>query len=513
MKKILLLIFIVTAFYSRLKAQDSFIIYNGEGEKALLSSAKTPDDFLKLAISSELGDGEAQIVYTKFLQQVKDLKLESSPGQVTEKRLNQIYQLVHNAFLKEYNPGAYFGDAIVNGQYQCISASVLYAYILEILGVPYQIKQMPAHVYVVADPDSYKVQFETIDKAKGFYVIDDQSKLKEINELIKAGFMEHNYAVSVGVERAFDDFFYAKQDITLKEAVGLLYYNRALQEMQGEKMNEAYSDICKSDILFPDKKNEFLKYILMSGMVGSFKYDEFRDWEALVQMANRKNATDDTKNFLASQFGNFINVKLLNEGKKDKVDEVFNYLNANVIDTVLKTDLREKYYYTNTHYAYLTNNYSQALFYAEHAYMVNPNNPLISSTFIDMLYQKLNEQNGSVQNIAMLNVYSSKYPDLQKNARFKAMYIYNYAFLCRIGFDTQNAANGEKYFKLLLEQLTTYTDHTNNSDMQIANAFGDASIYYFKKFGRQKAIAILNIGLKYVPDNELLLRKLQADSK
>ncbi|SDT46152.1 hypothetical protein SAMN05216490_3569 [Mucilaginibacter mallensis] len=510
MKKILLLFFTLIIFYAQLKAQDSFILYNGDDEKALLTSAKTPDDFIKLSISSELNDGEAQIVYTKFMQEVKDLKLESISTQNNDKRLNQIYELVHKTFLKEYNPAAYFGDAIVNGQYQSTSASVLYAYVLETLGIGYQIKQYPAHVFVIAEPGTFNIKFETADK---LYVIDTQTKLNEVNELIKTGYMEHSYAVNVGVERAFNDFFYSKEDVTFKEAVGLLYYNRALQEMQGEQFNSAYSDICKSDILFPDKKNAFLKHILMTSMIGNLKYDDLKDWQALTQLANEKNASDEVKNLLAGQFNNTINIKLLNEGKKDKVDAIFNYLNANIIDSALKTDIREKYYYNNAHYSYILNNYTEAFGYAEQAYVINPNNPLLTSSFIDMLIQKLNEQNGTPQNITLLNIYSTKYPLLQKNARFNALYIYNYAYLSSKGFATQDGITGEKYLKLLTDKLATYTEHTNNSDMQISNAFSQASMYYFRKSQKQKAIALLKTGLKYVPDSDILLRKLQADTQ
>jgi hypothetical protein len=72
---------------------------------------------------------------------------------------------------------------------------------------------------------------------------------------------------------------------------------------------------------------------------------------------------------------------------------------------------------------------------------------------------------------------------------------------------------GEKYMKLLMQELDTYPDHDKRCDVQIANLFGKASEYYFRKQGRQKSLAIINLGLKYEPDSAVLLRKQKINSQ
>jgi tetratricopeptide (TPR) repeat protein len=509
MKKALLFFFIITSVYFSVKAQD-FVTYSGNTERSLINSAQTPDDFIKLSLTSELNDDEYQVIYNKFIQDLKQLNLGSDADK-SEKHVRKVYQVIHDHFLKNYNPQAHFGDFIVNGDYQCVSASILYAYVLETLKIPYQIKQEFSHVYVIANPGTDNIQFETIDHLKLYYYFDDQAKQRNVNELIKAGYIDQSRAINVGTEQAFDDFFYSKTDISLKEAVGLLYFYRALTMMGGDATKEAYSDICKSDLLFPDRKNEFIKNNLLSSMITTFKYDDLEDWHALTHLVNNKYASDDVKKYLVFQFQNFTNNKLINAGQKDKVNEVFNYLRTSIIDTAVKRQVAETYFFDNAHYSYMMNDYSQALACLETAYSLNRNSPLITSDFVQMILHKYSGQATTAQNLGIFDKYMDGYPALKSNRAIISIYIYYMSSLCVTAFVTENGPAGEKYIQLLMHELDEHPDYDNSSHYVIGNAFARASMYYFKKQGKQKAVAVLNTGLKYAPDDEQLLRKLQAD--
>ena len=413
MKKTLLLFIAVVALYLPLKAQD-FVNYTGDTEKLLLNSAQTPDDFIKLSLASELNDSDGQFLYNRFVQDVKALGLETTPGDVSAKHLKKIYQVVQNHFLKTYDPHAHFGDMIISGGYNGVNASVLYAYFLETLKIPYQIKQLPGNVYVVANPGPDNMPYETVDKSKGFYVFDDQSKQQNVNDLVKQGYIEQSYAINVGTERAFDEFFYNKEEISFKEAVGLVYFNKAFEEMQTDKAKEAYSDIYKANILFPDKKNEFLENNMMLSMIGTLKYDDLADWRALTHLVNNKYATDDLKKYLEGQFNDFLINKLINAGQKDKVNELYTYLNSNIADTAVKKLVSQQYFFESAQYAYLTSDYTQALKSLEIAYSLNPNNPLIVSNFAQMILHKYSADGPTVQNLNGFNSYLDKYPLLKK---------------------------------------------------------------------------------------------------
>ncbi len=282
MIKNLLFLFVILILCHPIKAQEHFITYNNDAEKSLINNAKSPDDFIKLALVANMNEGDANATVSKLNEDIKQLNWESSANQKPEKRLKQLFQMVHATFLKKYEEKASFNQLFSDGEYQCVGASILYAYILDKFQVSYQVKELPTHVYVVAYPESYNILLETTDPAKGYFLPDAKSKENYVNALIKAKYLDEDYVKKVGIDQAFNEFFYSKTNIALKEAVGVLYYNKAVEELDAEKYNEAYSNIAKAQVLYPAKKNEFLETAIMEEMTKNFKFDDIKDWEGLT---------------------------------------------------------------------------------------------------------------------------------------------------------------------------------------------------------------------------------------
>jgi tetratricopeptide (TPR) repeat protein len=437
--------------------------------------------------------------------------LQSLVGDKSEHHLKKVYDALHERFFKKYNPAANFGDFIVNGEYNYLSASILYACVLENLSVPYQIIQYPAHVYVVANPGTDNIKFETIDPSSGVYFVNAQSKQKAVINFIKAGYLDQSYVIRVGVERAFDDFIYDKQEISLQEAVGILYFNRAMNEADAGMAAPAYSDVCKSDMLFPDKKNGYFKNSFLLAMTDSFKYNDMADWHALTTLVNAPNATDDLKRYLNGQFENFINEKLINAGQKDKVTEVYNYLHSNVKDTAIKKQVAKDYFFESAHYYVITNDYDQALDCMEVDYSLDPNNPLVTSDLTQIILTKYGNMPPTAPNLKLFDTYVEQHPALKNNLVIASIYEYFYGILGQMGYLTGNGLTGEKYLKLMEDELDTHPGNNNRYARAIAGLFAKASIYYFRKQQHQKAIEVLKAGLKYEPTDEELQRKLAAD--
>jgi hypothetical protein len=509
-KKLLVLILIV--FINRsLKAQEHFLIYNSDSEKSLLTSVQSPVDDIKLALVADLNDNDANTLLAKLNSDIKQLGWEATADQKTDKRLKTLFQKVHSTFLKKYDENAAFSKLFNTGEYQCVGASILYAYILEQCKIPYQIKETPTHVYVVAYPESYNILFETTDPTKGYFVPDDKSKANYIKQLVKSKYLDEVYVSKVGIDQAFNEFFYSKTSITLKEAVGLLYYNKAIEKMDADKASEAYSNISKAQILYPAKKNEFLKSQIMDQMIQNFKFNELKDWEGLTYSVNSKGATEDSKKYVEYQFNELIQSKLWKEGQKDKVVEVYNYLRTNLKDSTLESNIEENYLFESARYEYNSNRYPEALQYLDKAIIKSPNSLMVKSMMVDLIAVKMmDQQTGSARSIAWLDHNVARYPFLAANTVIRSAYLYNYTFLSYTAFSKEDAISGGKYMKLMMYELDTYKDHAVKNEIQIGNAFGRASEYYYRKQGKQKAMEILNTGLKYVPDNELLLRKIKV---
>jgi len=64
--------------------------------------------------------------------------------------------------------------------------------------------------------------------------------------------------------------------------------------------------------------------------------------------------------------------------------------------------------------------------------------------------------------------------------------------------------------QLVRNELDNLKPGIMKNDTQLADMFGKASEFYYRKQGKQKALQILNIGLKYFPNSEEINRKIKV---
>lgn len=509
-KKILFFLF-ACIIYNDARAQESFIIYNNDAERVLFKSANTSEDYIKLALVAEMSESEEQKIATHLSNDLKQIENELPNNQPPEKRLQKLLQILHSSFLKKYDEKALFNDVFNTGNYNSTDASILYAYILEQYHITYQIKEEPTRVYVLAYPATSNILLETIDPQKGYFAPDDNAKQNYINDLIKLKYLEENYVKDVGVERAFNDFFYNKGSITLKETVGLLYYNKAVQNFQLDKIDQAYSNILKATIFYPAKKCEFLQKAILLQKIQNLKFNELRDWQAITYASNNIYVNEETKKYLKFQFDDLVENKLWKEGKQESVDQAFNYLYLNLKDSTLKNSIEQTYYSEVGRYNLVANRYPEALQYLSKAIVKNPNNLLVKSMIMSVIVQKFLDQGvGSIHNINLLDQYIKEFSFLAADPVIRSTYIYNYSYLSYSAFNKEDKFNGEKYMQLMRNELDNLKPGTVKSEEQIGNVFGKASEYYYRTQGKQKALQILNAGLKYAPNSEQIARKIKV---
>ena len=75
--------------------------------------------------------------------------------------LNRLYRDLHESYLVKYNEGANIFDTFENGSFNCVAACAIYSMAFEELEIPYIIKEMPDHVYIVGLSKRGPMLFET----------------------------------------------------------------------------------------------------------------------------------------------------------------------------------------------------------------------------------------------------------------------------------------------------------------------------------------------------------------
>jgi tetratricopeptide (TPR) repeat protein len=340
---------------------------------------------------------------------------------------------------------------------------------------------------------------ETTDPAKGYFVPTERTKEDYVNQLVKMKYLEQNYVSRVGIEKAFNEFFYGKTNVSIVEAVGLLYYNTAIKEAEAKNYPDAYSAIFKSHQLYPAKKSEYMKVAFLSEVVRNLKMDNIGEWEALLALSQITNDVDN-REYLKYKFSEAMEKYLLKGSMKSKTDSIYNYLFVNLKDSTLKSEIEEHYLQETSRFLYISNKYDQAKTYLEKAVVKNPNNAFTKSMLTDYILRREITNMGSSQNIKKLDEWTSRFDFLKKNENVQSAYLYNYTFMCIKHMENEQFLTAEKHYRLMANLLIA-NEHLDKNEELLGQAITGAAYYYFTKKQKQKVIEALELGSKHCPNN------------
>lgn len=137
-----------------------------------------------------------------------------------QQRLYALFKKTHTTFLYQYNQYSNIDD-LVNGKYDCLTATALFADVLKRTGFEYDIIETNYHIFIVVKTGDGDVILETTDRFAGF--INDEARVSNAiaryskNTLESATPAHHQYKFSL------------YQPVSVDQLAGLLYFNQAVK--------------------------------------------------------------------------------------------------------------------------------------------------------------------------------------------------------------------------------------------------------------------------------------------
>ena len=209
---------------------------------------------------------KSQNQYRAFINRIKDSNyIKKKP----EKRIKFLYQAVHDRFFTKYELKNSFRDIFTGGRYNCVSATALYGILFNQLEIPYQIKELPTHVYLMAYPHTARVLVESTDPSGGFYAFNEPFKRSFVDQLAKNKLISQAEHRNNSINTLFDKYYFKDETINLDQLVGIQYTNQALYALEEENLREAYHQLEKAFLFRPSEKTAFLLKLLAINEVRS----------------------------------------------------------------------------------------------------------------------------------------------------------------------------------------------------------------------------------------------------
>lgn len=487
-------------------------VFNNETEKKLFAEVVSTGstDYCQLLINSTVAPaGFSLAKYESFIQSKDWFRNQRS---FTGKELKKIYKDIHEAFFTKYTENPAFNEIFVNGNYNCVTASVLYALLLERLAVEYNIRETPTHVYIVAAPASHNVVFETTTPGITVYSLNEKAKTQYLEYLASNKIISREDLASGNKNELFDKHFYNDKPIAIRELAGLMYYNLGVAGLDAGDYRSAYRNFEKAYFLYPGTK---LKYILGISVASIlFNTDKISKEEKLpfltryLEIGSKENIKEVSAEFYQDASKQY----LFQHPEPGKFREIYNTIVSAITDSAQLKDLRHDYYMDFAHYYSAKQASDTALIYLDSLYSLNKNN-LNTQELIGLVLQDRVREIPEKSAIDSLQYYFKKYPFAKSRNLLNEYLVYCLSRQVYNHYDSENVKEGQKYLQLLRETLDGKPSLAQKSESYLVPAIGEVCIYYTHKQDYKAARELILFMKNLLPENEELNRRLKYAEK
>ncbi len=208
-----------------------------------------------------------------FLDLLSDLQREIGFTRSAYRRARKLHLALHQKVLRRYLSTADGLDSVLDrGEFNCLSASLLYGMVARSFGLEVQVVEIPRHVYVRLFVDQRRIEVESTSRT-GF-------DLRPKPDLVSESLSDPGYgsnAAALGVPAAVAATLL--EGVDLERAVGFLWHNRGRRALEeGEAVKAARSFLEESRLEPPGASHsETLGMFLARAFRMAYEASNFED--------------------------------------------------------------------------------------------------------------------------------------------------------------------------------------------------------------------------------------------
>lgn len=509
-----LLFFFGTAIKS--KAQDSIVRFSDLvfDKTEHVYAFKMLQDNKQLSLAFLLAPlGSINAVDTVFvskkiaeLQEVLKKKIaKKSPRQ----QLKIISDVVHKTAFSHYSNVNTFSSIFVNGEYNCVSSAALYALVLDGLQIPYEIRERPEHVYLVAYPNTEAFVLETTS-SNGTVTYTDVFMKQYVQHMKSIGVISEEESNAGSEDALFQKYYYHSKAISMRQLIAIQYCNFGAYYSLDKRYEEATEAYAKALFISDDEINRFHLLNMLAVLFQHYHLEPDKQLQVLLRMARMPELSKDGAQmaFFRENYGYLLEKYFKDETQREKIIPFHKLLVSHTADKKLKSEFDVVYHLLVASDCYDKQAASAAcLEELKLAAAIDSTNEQMQSLLFYVLIEDIRTKALIKEVKQLLATYESAFPFLKNQLRYSAMCADIQLMEIYEAFEmgeVKRAEQGIVQFKMLMTRLP---DINVTQDL-VEKAFGTGTMYYFKKGNTPKAKATVKEGLKYAPNNFNLKRQL-----
>ena len=213
-------------------------------------------------------------------------KLEKKQQSIKKEKdfVRFIFTKTHQEYLKDYKPYASFNELFESGDYNCLTGTILYALALNHFGISYEVIETNYHIFLTVETSQGKILLEATDPLGGF--VDTDSGIEKRISTYRKNSLTATNTNQTSYQFSFD--LYNK--VSLEELQGLLYYNKAVDSFNHQKLEKSIQYLEKAHELYSSSRiDEFSMILLHAVQQGDWNSEMKTKYLRTLQSISEKN--------------------------------------------------------------------------------------------------------------------------------------------------------------------------------------------------------------------------------
>ncbi|MGV3538545.1 MAG: hypothetical protein ACO1OQ_01965, partial [Rufibacter sp.] len=415
------------------------------------------------------------------------------------KQVKLIFDMAHKRFLKKYENIASFDQIMKTGTYNCVSASALYALVLEHYSIPYEIKQLPTHVYIVADPKGSHIMMETTDPSAGYFAPDPKFKRSFVEYLQKGKLVSDEDVRTKGIDVIFNEQFKADKSITFQQLVSLQYFNKGIKQLEDQALDKATKTFKKAYRLYPTNETRYLLTSAIGQQIEGVNYSKIEEIELLTSFYAMQPGEAYRDEFV-HDFKVMTQKHLLDRPDTALYNKIYHSFLTTARDSTAYKDIAYFYHFHQARVKVINNQYAPAMAHLVKAYSFNPANTELTGLVKSYVYDQLNRNRVAGSLTQSIDTYKSSFKFLNEDPDFHHNCMVAYARAIQNAFDQDNRTEGKKLLQSM--EVLYKKDKGDISERMMGDLFLMACQSYMRAKSRTGVLEFAKKGLVYDPRNE-----------
>lgn len=483
------------------------IEYHSDFERKVFQSMRSGDTnhIQLLMAASGSSDSALSEKATQSLESIiDDLDSAKLRRKRPKKQIKKIFESVHDRLLKKYRYENQFCEIFEDGDFNCLSATAVYSYMLTRLGIENLLIESPSHVYVIAYIEDEQWVMESTDPSnQGYFELTDKAREKQLDQLVEQKIITVEERNSPGLDSILQEL-YPNRAITATELVSYQYTNQALYDLEVLNYESAVQNALKACAIHRGEHQKITLNQMITSWLGAHGSDH-PEYPAMFTLWVGSDTSSSHQNIVLGRFGHLTDLLGNEDISLKSFDSIYSFINAvGFANDSLARHFKIAYndgmarYYRNLQRSSLMYKHARHLIRLDTASLRSCN---IFMAAIGLLFYEVEYNALAFRDTAL--VYEELAPRLMELPYWNKLH----AALCLDGIiEELNSGHyaAAQELRVTFEQMIESRETDIKIDeAAVSSVYTRLAVETFDR-SKQRALQIINKGLELAPGNERL---------